>query len=197
MAGLTFGEGENVGAGNFGYIDEVEAGVDVGGKFSFQEINEDAASGRGLGVVGTDGRGGIENDDLLAVLRRGDSLLLGHELGPLVVAHHVGERNRRVFIDDDAVGTEAHGGHAGCVDETFDACVAGQPQQLARAVDVGAIHGGGIGNPETVVGGDVNDSVDPGQRRLEIRRFGEIADEGFARDALEVGEVAGFAREKA
>ena len=67
-AGSALGERENVGAGDFGDIDEVQAGVDVGGKFAVEEVDEDAAGGRGLAVVGADGGGGVENDDLLAVL---------------------------------------------------------------------------------------------------------------------------------
>ena len=149
----------DVGAGDFGDIDEVEAGVHVGGKLAVEKVDEDAAGGRGLGVVGADGRGGIEDHDLLAVLRGGDRLLLGQKLGALVVADHVVERDGRVFVDDDAVGAEVHGGDARCVDDAPDAGFAGHAQQLARAVDVGAVHGVGIGNPEAVVGGNVNHGV--------------------------------------
>ena len=75
------------------------------------------------------------------------------------MADHVGERDGRVFVDDDAVGAEVHGGDGRGVDDALDAGLAGQAQQFAGAVDVGAVHGGGIGNPEAVVGGDVDDGV--------------------------------------
>ena len=78
-AGRAGGQRGNVRARHFGDIDEVEAGVDVGWKFAIEEVDEDAAGGRGLGVVGTDGRGWVEDDDLLAILGGGDGLLLGQE----------------------------------------------------------------------------------------------------------------------
>jgi hypothetical protein len=89
-----------------------------------------------------------------------------------------------------------HGGDARCVDEAFDAGLAGHAQQFAGAVDVGAIHGGGIGNPETVISGDVDDGVAIGECWLERGRVGEIADDSFATNAFEIGEVAGFAAEE-
>ena len=102
----------NVGARDFGDVDEIEAGVHVGGKFAVEEVDEDAACGRGLAVVGADGRRRVEDHDLLAASRGLDRFLLGEKLGALVVADHVGERDRRVFVDDDAVGAEVHGGDA-------------------------------------------------------------------------------------
>src|SRR5208283_2611809 len=68
-AGRAFGEGENVSARDFGDVDEIEASVDVGGKFAVEEVDEDAAGGSGFAIVGADGGGGVENDDLLTGLR--------------------------------------------------------------------------------------------------------------------------------
>jgi hypothetical protein len=123
--------------------------------------------------------------------------LLGQKFGALVVADHVGERDRRVFVDDDAVGAEVHGGDARGVDEALDASFAGHAQQLARAVDVGAVHGGGIGNPEAVVGGDVDDGVATGQAQDLSEAGSERSPTTVAGDAFEIGEVAGFAGEEA
>src|SRR5208337_86899 len=50
-AGRAFGEGENVGTRDFGDADEIEAGVDVGGKSAIEEVDEDAAGGRWLAIV--------------------------------------------------------------------------------------------------------------------------------------------------
>ena len=146
-----------MGARDFGDIDEIEAGIHVGREFAVEEIDEDAAGGSGLGVVGADGRGGVEDDDLLALLRSGDGLLLGEKLGALVVADHVLDRDRRVFIDDQAIGAEVHGGDAGGVDEALHAGFARHAQQFAGAVDVGAIHRLRVADPEAVIGGDVHD----------------------------------------
>ena len=62
-------EGVGVGAGDFGDVDEVEAGVDVGGEFFVEEVDDDAAGWRGFDVGGADGGGGVEDDDGLAGTR--------------------------------------------------------------------------------------------------------------------------------
>ena len=92
---------------------------------------------------------------------------------------------------------EVHGGHAGGVDEALDAGLARQPQQLARAVDVGLVHGRGIGNPEAIIGGHMDNRIAVLERGLQRGRIGEIADNGLARDAFEIRKVAGLAREQA
>ena len=89
---MPVGQRGDMRARDFGDIDEIQAGIHVRGKLAIQKIDKDAAGGRGLGVVGADGRGRIQDHDLLAVLRGGNRLLFGEELRPLVVAHHVVER---------------------------------------------------------------------------------------------------------
>ena len=68
MAGLAFGERGDVGAGDFSDIDQVEAGVHECGEFADQKVEDDAAGGGGLAVVGANGAGRVEDDNLLARL---------------------------------------------------------------------------------------------------------------------------------
>ena len=89
-----------------------------------------------------------------------------------------------------------HGGDAGGVDDAGDAGFAGQAQQVAGAVDVGAVHRIGVANPEAVVGGNVHHCVAALERGREGFGLGEIADDGVAGDAFEIGEIAGFADEQ-
>src|SRR5208283_3161102 len=112
-----------------------------GGKFAVEEVDEDAAGGSGFAIVGADGGGGVKNDDLLTGLRSFDRFLFRQKFGALVVADHIAEGHWRVFVGDDAVGIEVHGGDARSVDEALDAGFACQTQQFAGAVDVGLIHG--------------------------------------------------------
>jgi len=180
-------------AGDLGNVNEVEAGVDVGRELAVEKVDEDAAGGRGLSVVGADGCGRVENDDFLAVLRGSNSLLLGEELGALVVSDHVGERYGRVFIDDDAIGAEVHGGDAGGVDDARDFGLTGEAEQVAGTVDIGEVHGVGIANPEAVIGGHVHYGIAAGECGGEGLGVGEIADDGVPGDAFEILEVASFA----
>ena len=153
----TDGECVDVGFGDFGYIDEIEAGVHVCGKFAVEEVDEDAACGCGLGIVGADGGCWIQNDNFLSGMRSINGLLLGEELGTLIVADHVGERDWSVLVDDDTVSAEVHGGDGGGVDDAADIGFAGGAEEIAGAINVGAVHGVGVANPEAVIGGYVED----------------------------------------
>ena len=195
FAGRAHRKGGDVGAGNFSDIDEVESGVHVGGEFAVQEVDEDAAGGGGFPVVGADGGSGVEDDDLQALLGGFDCLLLGEELGTLVVANHVFEGDWGVFVDDQAVSAEVHGGDRGGVDDALDAGFASHAEEFASAVDVGAVHGLRITNPEAVVGGDVHEGVAPFETGAEGLWIEEIAEVGLAANAFQVCEVAGFADE--
>ncbi len=44
-------ERDQMHAGDFGDVDKVKAGIDVGRKFFIEEVDDDAASGCGFGVV--------------------------------------------------------------------------------------------------------------------------------------------------
>jgi len=197
VAGLAFGERGDVSAGDFGDIDEVEAGIHIGRKLAVEEVDEDAAGGGGLGIVGADGSRGVEDDDLLAGLRGFDSFDFGEKLGALVVPDHVFEGDGRVLIDDQAIGAEVHGGDAGGIDEAGDAGFAGKAEELAGAIDVGAVHDGGIADPEAVIGGNVEDGITCGEGRFQAFGLEQIADNSLAANAFEVVEVAGFADEEA
>jgi hypothetical protein len=76
-------------------------------------------------------------------------------------------------------------------------CFAGEAEQIAGAVNVGAIHGVGVADPKTVVGGYVDDGIATLERGCERLRIGKIADDRVAFDALKVGEIAGPADQEA
>ena len=58
------------------HIHQVQACIDVGRKFSIEEINNNAARGSGLRVIGANGRGRVQDDHLLAEIERPSSLLV-------------------------------------------------------------------------------------------------------------------------
>jgi hypothetical protein len=86
-----------------------------------------------------------------------------------------------------------HGGYAGGVDDAGDLGFAGEAEKVAGAINVGAIRGVGIANPEAIICGYVHYGVATGERWGEGLGMGEIADDRVARNAFEVFEVAGFA----
>ena len=153
--------------------------------------------GVGLASLGPMGVVGLRMMTFWPFFGGGDGLLLGEKLGALVVADHVFEGDGRVFVDDHAVGAEVHGGHAGRVDEALHAGLAGHAQQFARAVDVGAVHGLRIANPEAVIGGHVDHGIAAGEAGSQRFRLRQIADEGVAGNAFEIGEIAGLADQHA
>ena len=103
----------------------------------------------------------------------------------------------RVFIDDDAVGAKGHGRDAGGIDGATNFRLASQAQQITSAVDVGAVHGIGITDPEPVICGHVDDSVAALKSRSEGFRSGEITNHRISGNAFNVGKIAGFADKEA
>ena len=141
-------------------------GVHVGGKFFVQEVDDDPAGWRGLGIARADRRRGIENHDMLAGLRGFDCLLLAEKLRSFVVADHVRQRNGSLLVHDGSVGLEAHRRDAGGVDDALDANLTRQLQQLACAIDVGGIHLFRIAHPQPVVGRYMNQSIAASQAQI-------------------------------
>jgi hypothetical protein len=74
---------------------------------------------------------------------------------------------------------------------------AGKAEQFARTVHVGSVHGLRVANPKAVVRGYVNDGATPSERWPERFGIGQVADVRVACNAFEVGQIAGFADQKA
>src|ERR1700733_624310 len=136
------------------YIHQIQAGFDVGGKFAFEEIDNDAACWRRLYILLADWGGWINHNDVHATATGIERELLRHKFGALVVADHVGQRDRRIFVGRVNIFCKAHGGNAGSMNDALDTVFGGRFKDSAGAVDVGAIHFVRIANPEAVIGGD-------------------------------------------
>ena len=91
------------------------------------------------------------------------------------MADHVRDRYRSFLVDDRAVRSKAHGRDARGIDNAADPGFPRQPQQGLRAFDVGGIHCFGIGNPQPVIGGNVDQCVASGHRTAKIFRLQQIA----------------------
>ncbi len=104
-----------------------------------------------------------------------------------------------VLVDDGAVVAEAHGGDGRGVDDPGDVELAGETEELAGAVDIRLVHVGGIGDPEAVVGGDVDEGVAAFEGGGEGLRVAKIAVDllGVGRELGEDGGVGGGAGEEA
>ena len=98
-----------------------------------------------------------------------------------------------VFVDDGAVGFEAHSSDAGCVDGARHTFFAGNLEQGAGSLDVGRVHGLRIADPEAVVGGYMHQGSAATDGRAEGFGLEQIADDGFCLEAFEVAEIAGRA----
>jgi hypothetical protein len=152
--------------------------------------------GVGLASFEPIGRGGVEDHDLLAGFCALDRFLLGQELGALVVADHVGEETGVSSLTTMPSVRSAWWRRSRCRRRA-----ARRPRGPGAAARACRRRWRGtwlrVGNPEAVVGGDVDHGVAAGEGGLQRRRVGEIADMRFRRDAFEVGEVAGFADQQA
>src|ERR1043166_8893869 len=98
-------------ARDFLYVGKVQACIDIGRKLAIQEVHDDATRRRRFDIAFADGCGWINYDYIGAFASGIESNLLRHELGTLVVAHHIGKGNGRVLVYDLTRLSEAHGRH--------------------------------------------------------------------------------------
>src|SRR5207245_6142611 len=68
---------------------KIQAGVHVSGHAAVQEINDDPARWRGLGIAGADRRSRIHDDDRQPRSCRLPGLLLGEPFRTLVISNHL------------------------------------------------------------------------------------------------------------
>jgi hypothetical protein len=199
FADSPFLGGEDVADGDIADVDPVEAGVEVGGHFAVEEVDDDAAGGGGFDVAGADGSAGIDDDDGGALGGEFAGNDFGAPLGELVVVAHLGFGNGSRFVCgcDLAVDfpgqTDAADG-AG-VDDSGTAGFGGGFDDVAGAVDVGGIHGSVVAEPEMIAGGDVEAPVAAAHGEGVGRTVADIAIDPFEVDALEAAKVAVGAEE--
>ena len=112
LAALAFFERRNVAAGALANVDQIQSGFHVGGKFSLQKVDDDAAGGSRLDVLLADRSGGIHGYHAHAAAAGFERNLFGHEFRALVVADHIGQGNGRIFVGGTAVSGESDGGDA-------------------------------------------------------------------------------------
>ena len=99
------------------HVDEVEAGIQVGGHPAVQKIDDDLAGRRRLDVQCPTGVDGLTMTSGRPLLNETLCFPLGEELALLVVAHHVGEVTRGLFVAGSAVAGVAEGTDAARVDD--------------------------------------------------------------------------------
>jgi hypothetical protein len=184
-------------ARDFVNIHQVQAGIDVGRKFAVQEIHNDAARWRWLDVIFAYGRGRIHHDNVCPGARCLHHRLLGHELRALVVADHVGEHDRRLFVTQLAIRRESHGRDGAGVHHAADTLLSGGPDDIAGALDVGAIHLLRVAHPKAVIGGNVEDEIAALHAASKGFRVSEISGHELRFKLFYVRRPAGLSRQQA
>ncbi len=116
-------------------------------------------------------------------LRCLDGLLLAQKLRPLVVADHLRQRNRRIFIHDCAVRLESHRRNARRIDHTLNTSLSRQLQQLPRPIDVGGVHLLRIANPQPIVRRNMHQRIAASERRTQLLRLPQIAGDHLSIDS--------------
>ena len=194
LSGLAFFQGEEVALGNVSHVDEVEAGFDVGGHFATEEAQDDVACGSRFDVVGADGGGGVNDDDVLPGLGGLDGFLLGPVFGFFVVADEAFGEGLVLLGAEAAVAGDADRGHGAGVNGAFNPGFLGGGEDVAGAEDVGSVELGAIALPQGVMRGDV-EAVAAALHFVGEVGVGEVASDDFEVLALvdqftQVGEVA-------
>ncbi len=171
-------------------VHDVEPGIDKARQMPARGFENQPPGRRRLEVARTH-RGRRVDDDRrqTAPADQPEHDLLGLELRLLVWPDHFGESAGRVFVGHTA-GNQADRGDAAGMDDALDAGGQRRAHQFARALDIGAEHGGRVGNPQPVIGGDVEQVPAAGDGAGERGRILHRALGDFYRQAGEVAAVA-------
>ena len=178
FAGRSSFSGEDVALGDIARIDQIQAGIDESGQTVGEKIDNDLAGGRGFPIVVADGSGRVDDDDWQTGAGLFESDLLGKPLGALVVASHIGDGDRAVFV---AVLTLRHADTAdgAGINDALDAGTFSGGEQIASAFDVGGVEIGRMLRPEAVIGGDMVDEPATLDGASEGIGIAEVASDPF------------------
>src|SRR6266403_983463 len=120
FADFAFFGNKQVAGGAIFDADKIEAGLDVAGHFSVQEIEDDFSGGGRFPVPGADGRGGHGDDHRESIFRGAEGFLFREPFRTLVVADHFLEPGVRELIGK-LRAIDSDGGDGAGVDELLDA----------------------------------------------------------------------------
>ena len=70
--------------------------------------------------------------------------------------------DRCLLVGRTAVRCQAQGGDAAGIDDLFNTGLRGIADQVGAAFDVNFVHGGGVRDPQPVIGGDVKQGIAAG-----------------------------------
>ena len=177
-------------------MNEIEAGVDIGGHASARGLDEDAP-GRGRAAVArADRRRGIDDDRRQPLPDHRFDQPFGGDLAALIGAY------RLILVEADAlVGGRALAQRqcrdAAGIDDARDAGLRGRLHDVARPLDIGGHDLAGIARPEPIIGGDVKEIAHALHRRLHRGGVAKIALRDLDAVSRQIGERAGRADERA
>ena len=150
-------------------VHDVEAGIDVGGQAARRRVRDHAARWRRLHVARADRSGGIDDHRRQPGLaHQREHCLLRPVLGLFIDAHHNVLAHRRGLVSGRAILVHAERRNAAAIDDALHACGLRSEHQGARAFDIGAQHRRGIGHPDAVIGGDVEQVRQPFTARASV-----------------------------
>ena len=179
------------------HIYEVEAGVEVEGDLSGQEVDDDLAGRGRFAVAGPDHRRGVHDHDVLALRDGFAHELLSLPLGPLVAPAEVTGLDLGVLGRAPALRRLAHAGHAAGVNHAPNPSGLGGREDVPGPPDVGLAEGAHVLGPEGVVGCGVEHDLDPVQSGLEGGRVADVALDPAHPEVRELLTGRGWARQAA
>ena len=179
-------------------MDDIEAGIDIGRHASASGIQDGAAGRRRFNVPGTDRGGGINDHDRQSLFRRqAADFGLGEKLGPFVVADHVEERGRGVFVGGATVGVYAERCDAARIHDSADPRLGGGEQQVSGTGDIAGVDFLRVRGPKTVIGRNVEECSAARDGLFQRGRIAEIACHHLDVQPLDISLEASWARQYA
>src|SRR5579875_3913674 len=148
------------------------------GIFTAQKIEDDLAGWGWLPVMIANRRGWIHNDHGEPGSRLLESNLFGQPLRTLVMADHIGKRDRRGFVAKGVLGHADAADGAG-VHDAFDAGSSSGFEHVARAIHIGVIQLLRAFRPEAIIGCDMEEKLATLKGAGERNRIAQVTGHRF------------------
>src|ERR1700722_9257813 len=125
LAGLTFFQRSKMSARTHFHVYQIQSSLDIGGEFALEKVDDDAAGGCGFYILFANWCGRVHYHDVHTTAASVEGELFRYELGTLIVADHVGQRHRGIFIGGGGTSPESHSCYPLCVNDFLHVVLSG------------------------------------------------------------------------
>src|SRR6185295_1097868 len=178
--------GKYMAFGAIAHIDQVHPGVDVAEHLASEKIDDDLAGRRRLDIEFPDRSAWIDNYNRQSTGGPTSHFFFSEKLAAFVVANHIVDRYRSVFVCRRAVVIQAETPDRTRIDDPLDLLVKRRLHKVVRAFDVALIHLVWVFGPEAIISSAVINNARAFHGLPERIEIAQVSGDEFYIESFEV-----------